>query len=342
MPDRDETQWRVGGRAGDLKAINLRVRNDTPASDLVLFYPGSGADILHPLFAAYARTKYFVFADILLNLAESLEGAIKTRVERLSRLEADRMAAVLKITSPPTAVWTFRFKNAERHVLLFRDGSENFLTASPSFTYDIFFDKDFWETSATHPLKLVLTRLRANGFFMTNGSIGAFVPFLADLGLRYVTTQTLNGPQYVYQKIAPTPADADKTEAAIEAGKRAAANWLFIDPGVAMDNEGWTDDDWVNALAGACAKARKAILTRMRLAEEHIWDATAVVVAEAFGPESSLHARKCVQAAERARLAWPNVIGEAAAEGPAVADEQAVVEPARTDYADAVRRGMRH
>jgi hypothetical protein len=307
MPDRDETQWKVpGGRSGALKAINLKVRNDSASLDLVVFYPGSGADILHPLFASYARAKYFVFVDILQDLESSLQTAIRSdKVHKLDTEKARALAARLNITSTATAVWKFPFKKVDRYVLLFRAGGEAFLNANGSFRYDLFFDKDFWETSTTHPLKLILFRLRANGFFTTNGSIGAYVPFLADLGLRYLTTVTLNGEQYVYQKVAPTPTDADKTEEAIEAGKKAASTWLFIDPAV------WTgDDDGLDALAGACGKARQAIETKMRLAEEYIWPATAIIAAEAFGPDAPLYKRASEQAAQRARTAWPAIVGE--------------------------------
>jgi hypothetical protein len=307
----DEDRWKVGqGRAGSLSLINARITRAGNGRDgAILYYPGSGDDLLHPLFATYGTVKYFVFVDTQRALANRIGQAI--RCDEKTALDPSSWADHLRdlsIGSTPESGWSFRFKRSERILLHFRMGSNEFLEANRQFRYDVFFEKDFWETSDTNNLATVLTRLKAMGSYVTNGSVGARAPFLEMCGLRHTTTVQLNGEQYVWQKVGPTPTDVAAVMRLFDVAAAAASRYLYVDPAVAVLNTDWTDNNWVDVLCVALVEARRAIAPAAeRLSDFRVWDACESALLAAFSNDQSLYEGYARRAKLLAIQSWPNL-----------------------------------
>ncbi len=199
-----EDRWEVPqGRRNGLAETNILVKN--AGQDAVVYYPGSGSDILNPLFATYARGRYYIFVDpgvIEYKITQNLDGGI--REPSKAALGAQDSAKILKdlnIGSKAVNAWTFEFEGSSRFVFLFDESHDAFL-AQNHFEFDVLFEKDFWETSDTVDLKVVSTHLKTNGIYTTNSSkVGGLSAFYACLfGLEFRGQAQINGAQYTFQK----------------------------------------------------------------------------------------------------------------------------------------------
>ncbi|HYI02393.1 hypothetical protein [Hyalangium sp.] len=231
----DEADWGVKkDRSKGLNVINSMVLNKCPHRPLVVFYPGSGDDLLHALFATATRATRFVFVDVNPSLVESFDMLLAApRVEngaRLSGKELGKAMTQLKITKvdPKKVVgWKFDFRDETRILILVIGGSKKFLEDNAEFRFDVFFEKDFWETSATNDLDWVLPHLTGDGLYVTNTSYGSLVSFLPQLGLQEECVCTLNGPMFVWRKTGVGTHASSDIRAALERAKMAAQMFLY-------------------------------------------------------------------------------------------------------------------
>lgn len=201
MPDVDLWEVPAERRAG-LAAHNARVLSGG-RDDAVLYYPGSGADILHALFATSAKTRYFIFVDPV-DLDQSLQNHIKARHSRLNMSESLPITSRLGIRSRPTSGWMFSMQGATRFLFHFNMQHDAFCKENRGFACDTVFEKDFWETEDEVELSDVLAMLRVGGHYSTNASLGLLIPVLSLVGLDYVDTQTINGNQYLFKRRTAT------------------------------------------------------------------------------------------------------------------------------------------
>lgn len=199
----DEVRWQVPlDRRAKLAAHNTSVRNNG-RDDAILYYPGSGADILHALFAAGAKTRYFIFVDPA-DLDQSMPAHIKEKHSRLNTTEARLILDDLAIRSQPAGSWMFSMQRRTRFLFHFRMGHHVFVNANRGFVCDIVFEKDFWETPDDVDLGDVLAMLRIGGHYSTNASLGMLIPALKLVGLDYVNTYQFNGHQFLFRRRTAT------------------------------------------------------------------------------------------------------------------------------------------
>ncbi|APA68701.1 hypothetical protein [Janthinobacterium sp. 1_2014MBL_MicDiv] len=201
MPDEDLWEVPVERRAG-LATHNERVRSGG-RDEAVLYYPGSGADILHALFATSAKTRYFIFVDPV-DLDQSLRTHIKAKHSRLDMHESLPITGRLGIRSRPASGWMFSMQGKMRFLFHFNMQHDAFCKENRGFICDTVFEKDFWETEDEVELSDVLAMLRVGGHYSTNASLGLLIPILSLVGLDYVDTQIINGNQYLFKRRTAT------------------------------------------------------------------------------------------------------------------------------------------
>lgn len=251
----DETNWAVPqNRVGALQDHSARIRNDGSGQG-VLYYPGSGADIMHALFAARHTTRYFIFADPA-DLAQALPNAIRQNHSALNGHEAGRILAELNVRSQPAGAWMFSVGQQTRFLFHFRTGHEAFIAANRGFRCDTVFDKDFWETANNVGLDTILAILRVSGHYSTNASIGQLRTALDLVGLRYTGQHDLNGPQYLYQRRAATAVTWAILAAALAASERVIHDLMDTD-GSALEA---LDPGTPQEIAGELLANRAALL----------------------------------------------------------------------------------
>lgn len=224
----DEDRWEVlPSRRGALTAHNSNVRA-VGRDDAILYYPGSGADVLHPLFAAGAKTRYFVFVDPD-DLDQAIPARIKEKHSRLNTAEARPILTNLRISSQPAGGWMFSTQGRTRYLFHFRMGHDAFVTANPGFVCDIVFEKDFWETADEIDLATVLAMLRVGGHYSTNASLGMLMPALPLVGLEYVNTYQVNGDQFLFRRRTVTRLTWANLKAALTESQQVIYNLISDD-----------------------------------------------------------------------------------------------------------------
>jgi hypothetical protein len=230
-----DDRWNVrNDRRAGLTTANIQVR--AAREDAIVYYPGSGDDILHALFATWSRGRYYVFVDFL-DLSKSIFTAIKEQGKsRLNTVESSNILRNLNIRSRADDAWMFGFEGAQRFLFWFKTGHDTFLNANPQFRCRVLFEKDFWETSAEVDLSII-DKIEANGFYITNASIGGLQHVLKLLGLRHAATVQINGDQYVYQKSLHQIASWTTLKPIVAACKRTAGLSALDDDGMPADND---------------------------------------------------------------------------------------------------------
>jgi hypothetical protein len=221
VPMPDEDLWEVPeGRRASLSAHNTRVRNDG-RDDAIVYYPGSGADILHALFAVGANARYFILVDpgvALPDLAQALSTEIRVKNCQVNGRESRIRLDGLKIRSEPVRAWMFVTDNRPRYLFYFRARHQEFLAANRGFVCDVVFEKDFWETADDVELDGVLKILRIGGHYSTNANMGQLKTALELMGLDYVNSWLINGHQHLYLRVTDTGLSWDNVKAATEHG----------------------------------------------------------------------------------------------------------------------------
>lgn len=199
-----EDRWEVPqGRRSGLAETNILVKG--ARQDAIVYYPGSGSDILNPLFATYGRGKYYIFVDPGVKeykIEQFLDNGIREKSKAaLGAQDIVKILRSLDIVSKAINAWTFEFEGSERFVFLFDQSHENFLDQN-HFEFDVLFDKDFWETQESVDLKVINSHLRTNGIYTTNSSkVGGLSAFYSCLfGLEFRGQAQVNGAQYTFQK----------------------------------------------------------------------------------------------------------------------------------------------
>lgn len=241
----DEDRWQVlPGRRAALAGHNTSVRNNG-RDDAILYYPGSGADILHALFAAGAKTRYFIFVDPA-DLDQSMSAHIKEKHSRLNTTEARPILGNLRIRSQPAGGWMFSMQGRTRFLFHFRMGHDAFVAANRGFICDIVFEKDFWETADDVDLGDVLAILRVGGHYSTNASIGMLIPALRLVGLDYVNTYQVNGDQFLFQRRTATRLTWATLKIALAASQQVVFN-LIQDDTNALSYDGPYNDAAIGA-----------------------------------------------------------------------------------------------
>jgi hypothetical protein len=199
----DEERWGVlPGRREALASHNTSVRNNG-RDDAILYYPGSGTDILHALFAAGAKARYFIFVDPA-DLDQSMSAHLKEKHSRLNTTEASPILGNLGISSRSAGGWMFSMQGRMRYLFHFRMAHNAFVAANRGFVCDIVFEKDFWETPDDVDLGDVLAMLRIGGHYSTNASLGILIPAMPLVGLDYVNTYQINGDQSLFRRRTAT------------------------------------------------------------------------------------------------------------------------------------------
>lgn len=241
----DEERWQVlPGRRAALAGHNTSVRNNG-RDDAILYYPGSGADILHALFAAGARTRYFIFVDPA-DLDQSMSAHVKEKHSRLNTTEARPILDSLRIRSNPAGGWMFSMQGRTRFLFHFRLGHDAFVAANRGFVCDIVFEKDFWETADDVDLGDVLAMLRVGGHYSTNASLGMLIPALRLVGLDHVNTYQVNGDQFLFQRRTATRLTWATLRIALEASQQVIFN-LIEDDTNALSYDGPFNDAAIGA-----------------------------------------------------------------------------------------------
>jgi hypothetical protein len=199
----DEDLWKVPhNRRPGLTAHATQVRNNG-RDDAILYYPGSGADVMHALFAGSSNARYFVFVDPM-DLDSDLPTHIMVRHSRLNAAEAKPILGNLRIRSPAAGAWMFSMQGRTRYLFHIRMGHDQFVASNRGFVCDTVFEKDFWETADEIDLTDVLAMLRVGGHYSTNASLGLFQTALALVGLDYVNSYQFNGDQFLYRRRTAT------------------------------------------------------------------------------------------------------------------------------------------
>lgn len=232
MPDEDRWQVPLGRRAA-LSAHSTRVRNDGRA-DGILYYPGSGTDILHALFATGSKTRYFIFVDPA-NLDQAMTNSIREKHSRLNTAQARTTLTNLNIHSQPAGTWMFSMQGATRFLFHFRMGHDAFLAANRGFLCDTVFEKDFWETPDDVDVGDVLRVLRLGGHYSTNASVGSLVVPLSLVGLDFVNSYQFNGDQYLFRRRTVSVRTWANVKAAINASQKVMADLMNEDGALAFD-----------------------------------------------------------------------------------------------------------
>lgn len=235
----DEADWKVvKERSKGLNTINTLVLNKCPRRPLTVFYPGSGDDLLHALFSTASRATRFVFVDINASLATRFDELLAApRVEEAARLTLKELKAeVIRLkltkTSPKDVIgWKFDFRGTTRILILVRGDSKKLLKDHADFRFDVFFEKDFWETSATNDLDWVLPHLTVDGLYVTNTNYGSLVSFLPQLGLQQECVCNLNGPMFVWRKTGVGTHQTVDVQNSLGRAKTVSQNFLYgVDP----------------------------------------------------------------------------------------------------------------
>ena len=224
----DEDRWAVpAGRRPALASHNTQVRNNG-RDDAILYYPGSGADVLYPLFAAGAKARYFVFVDPL-DLSISMPGAIKETHSLLNSAESAPILRNLNIASRPANTWMFSMQRRTRYLFHFRTGHDSFIAANRGFVCDIAFEKDFWESEDVIDLSDVLAILRVGGHYSTNASLGNFSSALSLVGLDFVDSYQINGDQFLYRRRTATRLNWNDLNTALDEGVQVVKDLIADD-----------------------------------------------------------------------------------------------------------------
>lgn len=251
--DIDGTLWKLeASRLEHLGTIDNAVSRH--GCGQVLFYPGCGNDVPNALFACASRVTHMVFVDTNPNCLGNMAERIHTKSAMVDKVELVLMAEKLKIVSglDQACGWQFDFRGTVRYVLFFKCGSSEFLRRNRGFCCDVFFEKDFWETSATNPLTDWLPCINLNGFYMSNSANRNLIPLLNLYGMvdRCPAGVDVNGYMSVWQKTSVSTT-IDIAERAMEAGKTAAFQHLFgdIDVGMLDREANVTDQEWEQVFA---------------------------------------------------------------------------------------------
>jgi hypothetical protein len=216
----DEDRWNISAhRRIGMARHNVSVRNNG-RDDAIIYYPGSGSDVSHPLFAAGAKARYLIFVDGGVDHSVTIAGNIKEKHSRLNATEARSILGNLNIRTAPTGAWMFSMARRTRYLFYFHMGHDRFVSDNRGFLCDIFFEKDFWETSADIDLSSVLSLLRVGGHYSTNASLGVLTGVLPLVGLDFVDSYHINGDQYLYRRRTTTRLAWDDLSSAIDEGIR--------------------------------------------------------------------------------------------------------------------------
>ncbi len=253
----DEERWQVIRRDA-LASHNTQVRNNG-RDDVILYYPGSGVDILHALFAAGAKARYSIFVDPA-DLDRSLPEKIREEHSRLNGTEARNILSNLAIRSQAAAAWMFSMQRRTRYLFHFRMGHDAFIAANRGFVCDVVFEKDFWETPDEIDLAEVLAILRVGGHYSTNASLGALSTALPLVGLDYVNRNQINGWQYLYQRSAAMHLTWNNLKAALTGSLRVIQQ-MIVDDNSALYFDGPHNRQ---AMANALTQNQAAILLPSR------------------------------------------------------------------------------
>jgi hypothetical protein len=231
-----DLDWQVApsDRQKALEAHNDKIRDGR--DDAILYYPGSGADIIHPLFGAGEKTRYFIFVDTKQVMEVSAiikEELTKSVGQPCSDLDppahkARRILDDLKISSTADAAWTFSIRGRECFLFYFSTGHKEFLEKNGDFQCDIIFDKDPFTGTWSVDVGDILRILRVDGYYSSNDDAIAASKFALGLvGLTYVGEVNFNGPQFLYrrtEKIGSSDLTRDKLEKAWHASYKVIYN----------------------------------------------------------------------------------------------------------------------
>jgi hypothetical protein len=154
--------------------------------DGVLFYPGSGSDIMNPLLASHSNVMHFVFADT----GEGMFGHTIAQIQQHldnnpKKLEngSDEYETVLNKLNlknnknKPIEIARFSANGKDRYLVMSMQSDSQFLNSNETFKFDVFFDKDAYDHSSLDSMntaddntKKILSRSNFPCVFFTNGS----------------------------------------------------------------------------------------------------------------------------------------------------------------------------
>ncbi len=290
MNDADFQRWGVKRRDA-LETMNANISTNLYKSNCVLYYPGSGNDIQHALFAAYGRSTTFIFVDPQADLAEYMPTAIREESRPLDQNEKSSNLLDLKIASPADGAWAFNFNQVERRLFWFKSGHDEFLQRNSSFMCDVFFEKDFWETEAVVDIETVRLRLRQDGFYSTNASIGVLTSLLKLVGFELKATVDLNGTQWLF-RFRKTGISWTTLWEQVLAAKAEALELIFEDEGPfdPLETKEFKDDEKKQVMSQA-VNAIRSKLTTFNIPSDDLNAAIRQILEWALGAAASMYAR---------------------------------------------------
>ena len=192
------------GRKDILKTIDTQVEGYCTSAGRTgtLLYPGSGADIANPLFAAASRINTFVFVDNWQGpgaheptsaIASSLRGMFPDTTVP-DELAPEGIATELGITMHcPMLAYRFLLDGVARRLLFLRTSLETFLANNADFKCHVFFVKDLAGTDSTVSYQSALPHVFPQGLLISNALNDYDVPFLPLFGLKHLLTSAMVG-----------------------------------------------------------------------------------------------------------------------------------------------------
>lgn len=165
-------------RAKQLDCINLFIQSALKAKqDGVLFYPGSGSDISNAFLASSLNVNRYVLLDNDKDTFNKIQNFIEKAVGSCLIAEAEEIIFHAKnlLLKEDLVVGGFKFKTegSERFVLMVKGNFKDFLNENPDFKYDVFFDKDSFDSDFSFG-KEFYDRINSPGGFITNSGKSDF------------------------------------------------------------------------------------------------------------------------------------------------------------------------